>query len=347
MIQLPTNTGGPAGPINTGIEASEGEFVSVLDQDDLFVPTKLESEISLLANRDDLSFVCSFCGFTNLPNEIALPEDQVTMLLWSGRPVDEYVELAGRVALCQLMKLGNFVWGYPGFVFRRGDWRQRGGLDEQLKIASDYDFLCWLCIQGRVGLFPKVHYIYREHQSNLTRQHALMKKEIAQVQARYLGFLHRVTAGTSLSHVSLEDSGERDISHLEPENAVRQPRVSVVLIFQNALPLIQEAVASVFAQTCDEWELLLVDDGSDDCSTEIARDYALRWFPKVRYLQHERHESRGMCASRNLGISQARGEFVAFLDVEDSWMPNKLESALRIFESNRDVQLLVAPIMYW
>lgn len=88
---------------------------------------------------------------------------------------------------------------------------------------------------------------------------------------------------------------------------IRQPLVSVITIFLNAGKFIQEAIESVFAQTYGKWELLLVDDGSTDGSTEIALGYAKQYPKRVRYLEHNGHRNRGMSASRNLGISDAGG----------------------------------------
>src|SRR5438128_2284668 len=102
------------------------------------------------------------------------------------------------------------------------------------------------------------------------------------------------------------------------------PLVSTVMIFLNAERFMQEALDSVFAQTWERWELLLVDDGSTDDSREIAKRSAAEHPAKVRYLEHPGHENRGMSASRNLGIRHARGAFVAFLDADDVWLPAKL-----------------------
>src|SRR5215213_8596780 len=94
------------------------------------------------------------------------------------------------------------------------------------------------------------------------------------------------------------------------------PRVSVIMIFLNTERFIEEAIESVFAQTYDDWELVLVDDGSTDASTAIARRYAAQHPHKVRYLEHAVHQNLGMSASRNLGIREAHGEFIAFLDAD-------------------------------
>jgi glycosyltransferase involved in cell wall biosynthesis len=89
---------------------------------------------------------------------------------------------------------------------------------------------------------------------------------------------------------------------------VTEPRVSVIAIFFNEERFLAEAVESVLAQDFADRELLLVDDGSSDAITRIAQDYALRHPGKVRYLEHAGHANRGMSATRNLGLSQARGE---------------------------------------
>src|SRR5918999_1055965 len=112
-----------------------------------------------------------------------------------------------------------------------------------------------------------------------------------------------------------------------------KPLVSVIMIFLNAEKFIEEAIESVFAQTYDSWELLLVDDGSTDDSTDIALRYAQQNPERVRYLEHDSHLNRGMSASRNLGITHAIGEYIAFLDADDVWLPHKLEQQVAILSS--------------
>jgi glycosyltransferase involved in cell wall biosynthesis len=87
-------------------------------------------------------------------------------------------------------------------------------------------------------------------------------------------------------------------------------KVSVIMIFLNGETFIRDAIDSVFSQTYPDWELLLVDDGSSDRSTQIALEYAAKYPEKVRYLEHDKHQNRGMSASRNLGISHAEGKYI-------------------------------------
>lgn len=124
-------------------------------------------------------------------------------------------------------------------------------------------------------------------------------------------------------------------------------RVSIVTPFLNAGPFIEESINSVLAQTYDDWELLLVDDGSTDASTGIALRYAAAHPDKVRYLSHERRQNRGASASRNLAARHARGEYLAFLDADDVYLPRKLEVKVPILDAHPQVAMLYAATEYW
>ena len=127
----------------------------------------------------------------------------------------------------------------------------------------------------------------------------------------------------------------------------KDPIVSVIVPFLNGEQFIHEAIDSVFMQTYDSWELLLVDDGSTDHSTEIAKEYANKYPDKVHYLMHEKHQNKGLSASRNLGVAHSHGEFIAFLDVDDIWFPNKLEKQVNIMKEDPDIGVVVNPAFYW
>ena len=109
----------------------------------------------------------------------------------------------------------------------------------------------------------------------------------------------------------------------------------------------QEAIESVFAQTYPAWELLLVDDGSSDGSAGIAWRWAERYPERVRYLEHPEHANRGMSASRNLGIRNAQGAYIAFLDADDVWLPNILEDQVAILEACPGAAMVYGPIQWW
>lgn len=126
-----------------------------------------------------------------------------------------------------------------------------------------------------------------------------------------------------------------------------RPRVSVIMIFLDAERFIGEAIESALAQDDGDLELILVDDGSAEACASLARSYADRFAPIVRYVRHEGGRNRGMSASRNLGLSHARGEFVAFLDADDVWARHKLREQLAIMEAHPEVQMVCGAVRYW
>ena len=123
--------------------------------------------------------------------------------------------------------------------------------------------------------------------------------------------------------------------------------VSVVIPFLNSKDFIKEAIDSVLAQTYDNWELLLVDDGSIDTSTEIALNYAKLNPDRVIYLEHPNHQNRGPGASRNLGSNNAKGKYIAFLDADDIWLPHKLEQQVAILEAQPETAMVYGPGRWW
>ncbi len=123
--------------------------------------------------------------------------------------------------------------------------------------------------------------------------------------------------------------------------------ISAIIIFLNGLPYLDEAIASVFAQTHDDWELLLVDDGSTDGSTEVARGWAARHPGRVRYFEHDGHRNRGMSASRNVGFAHARGVYVALLDADDVWLPEKFARNVAQMAAHPDAGMLLGKTEYW
>ena len=126
-----------------------------------------------------------------------------------------------------------------------------------------------------------------------------------------------------------------------------QPLVSCIIIFFNAEKFMEEAVESIIAQSYDRWELLLVDDGSTDRSTALAKNYTMQYPGRIHYLEHENHQNQGLSASRNLGIRHAHGKYIAFLDSDDVWLPHKLEKQVPILESEPEAGLIYGSLFFW
>jgi glycosyltransferase involved in cell wall biosynthesis len=126
-------------------------------------------------------------------------------------------------------------------------------------------------------------------------------------------------------------------------------RVSVVVPFFNPNEsFLRETVASVISQTYSEWEMILVDDGSQDCrALDFAHALAADTRDRIRVVTYERPGNRGASAARNEGLRYARGEYVAFLDADDCWLPDKLKVEIAALESFPAAGMVYSSYLYW
>jgi hypothetical protein len=101
-------------------------------------------------------------------------------------------------------------------------------------------------------------------------------------------------------------------------------QVSVIIPAYNAAAFLQETIESVLSQTFTDWELLVVDDGSTDQTPDIVQHYQ-----KVdSRIQLIRQANQGVSATRNSGVANSQGDYIAFLDADDQWLPQKLSAHL-------------------
>lgn len=126
------------------------------------------------------------------------------------------------------------------------------------------------------------------------------------------------------------------------------PMVSVIIPFYNPpLDFMREAIESVFRQQYTDWELLLVDDGSGQDSRELAHAYVAGQPEKVRYLAHPGNHNCGLSSSRQLGIDHARGKYIAWLDADDLWLPDKLAGQVALMEAYLRAGMVYGRTKYW
>ena len=106
--------------------------------------------------------------------------------------------------------------------------------------------------------------------------------------------------------------------------------VSIIMPSYNTASYIAETVQSVLAQTYQDWELIIVDDCSTDDTDEVVKPFLSD--SRIRYLKNEKNS--GAAISRNRALREAKGKWIAFLDSDDLWMPEKLEKQIAFMEEN-------------
>ena len=115
------------------------------------------------------------------------------------------------------------------------------------------------------------------------------------------------------------------------------PKISIVTPAYNCEKYLEEAVNSVLAQSFEDWELLIIDDCSKD-ATWLRMQTLAKQDNRIRIFQNR--QNSGSAATRNNGIRQARGEWIAFLDSDDLWRPEKLERQMSVLRKHPDASFL-------
>lgn len=117
------------------------------------------------------------------------------------------------------------------------------------------------------------------------------------------------------------------------------PKVTIITASYNYAKYIGETIESVINQTYSDWEMLVIDDGSKDNSVEVINEYTKKDL-RVKLLTHPNNENRGLIETLKYGISQAQGEYIAFLESDDYISNNYIEKKLEIFSKDKSIGLV-------
>ena len=322
--------GGVSSALNLAIEKSKGLYISWLSHDDLYYPQKIEKQVNVLLGlkNSELDRTIIYSNYT-LINQFS--KKIVDLKFETQHPLDKmnyplYPLLKGLINGCTLL--------IPKACFKVA-----GGFDVKLKATQDYAL--WF------HLFPNCNIVFMKDQLVMTRIHGEQgTKTIASVNnegddlwikmVKNLTNSQKIKIGGSVIEfyqqtcVIVSGAGYRGAAEyinkiIESSKRRNTPdiKVSVVIPFFNRIDCVHRAINSVLRQTHSNIEIILVDDGSTDAITSIKK---LSKNENIRYYRNK--NNKGASFSRNFGINKSRGEFVAFLDSDDEYLPNKIEKQL-------------------
>jgi glycosyltransferase involved in cell wall biosynthesis len=305
VIALRQDNQGPAVARNAGLALATGDVIAFCDADDLWPEGKLARQLARLDEEPELDAVLGRIQY------VAIDGGEI--------PDIEFENLDQKTL--SHVHLGSGL-------YRRRAFDQLGGFDEQLRFSEDVDwFMRAREAKLRIEILPDVTLVYRLHDSNMTRD---AKERIAAstLMALKQSLDRRRAAGIS---GDLPAWREFDVSEADT------PTVSVVIPAYNSSRYLRQAIRSVLDQTHRVLEVIVVDDGSSDNSATLAS----RFGTPVRVL---RREHAGIGASRNAGFAAARGEFIALLDADDLWEPQKLERQLEMFAADPALDIVFTSV---
>ena len=317
--------GGVSTALNLGIRNMKGVYFSWLSHDDLYTSDKIEK--SLVAIKDE-------------PTRIVYTDYD---------SIDKKGRKLGSVSAMHLHRAADHGYGlFPlvtglihgcSLLIHRSHFESVGVFDENLRATQDYVLFLEMFRGHRLKYVPESLVLARIHPKQVTNTYVYKLAESENLwtnmlksltcddmraiafgernfwikQARFMEEVTKYTKTTEYAYKRLKNCRE----------SLKGELVSVVIPFHNRLHLLHSSIKSVRRQSYQNWELILVNDGSTDDISEIACYESSD--SRIKMISINKS---GAAYARNVGIDTAKGKFIAFLDSDDVWDPLKLEKQI-------------------
>jgi glycosyltransferase involved in cell wall biosynthesis len=321
--------GGCASALNFGIAKMKGEYFSWLSHDDRYLPDKIEHQINVLSTLEDKETII-YGGYEVI--------DSKSAPLYMVRPDAILPPKKRNIPLLPLLR--GLIHGCALLIPRKY-FSEIGVFDESLPSTQDYALwfeffrVAPLHFDSRIVVQSRVHPDQGTHK---------IEKHIEECNTLWSGFLRRlsedemsvmegspyrflVKTAEFLSSTPYHEA--QQLATSMAESALADTNISVVIPFYNRIGWAVEAIRSVQVQTHQQFEILLIDDGSTDDLGALLD--VVRLDSRIKYI---RQDNAGPAKARNNGVKHATGRYIAFLDSDDLFCPEKLEVQLKYMEEN-------------
>lgn len=326
--------GGVSTALNLAIENMRGEYFSWLSHDDAYFPEKIEANLTALRK-----------------------ENSLTRIVYSDwNMVDQHSEFITTASAKLAHRNADFEFGlFPivrgvihgcTLLIHKSHFERVGAFDENLRTTQDYEL--WLKMFKDQRLIylstPLVRGRTHEKQTGNTSKKTLPEgEELWTRMFQSLTNEELVVIGGSQRHFWIyqapfmvnvtpyKEAGEYAYERLKDiTNKMENGKVSIIIPFYNRQDILPLCIKSVQNQTYQNWELLLINDGSTESLDDLRKIADLD--DRIKLLNHT--TNKGVSAARNTGLEHATGTFLAFLDSDDRWVPEKLEKQLKFMLEN-------------
>jgi glycosyltransferase involved in cell wall biosynthesis len=342
-----------------GVRTAQGDLIGFLDADDVWLPEKIVEQVAVLESHPTAGIVYGRTQMWHSWDASAARSDYFYDL--GVEPDRLYPPLR---LLPQLLENRVQSPTTCNALIRRDAYEEAGGFEETFSgLYEDQVFFAKLYVNSATYVSSRYWARYRRHQTNEPRRFSYARyyrerRAFLEWLAENLGdapvngevgaMLAAELAQARHPHRAALAARLRPTAPLVELAARRSTAtVSVIVCFRDADAHLEQAIASVDDQEHERWELILVDDGSTDSSTALARAAAARDPERIRYLDHPGHANLGKSSSRNAGLRAAHGDYVVFLDADDLLLPGKLSHQAALLDSDRGVDAVYGRTWYW
>ena len=322
--------GGCASALNEGIRHARGDYFSWLSHDDRYLPEKIDSQIALARGEGDDSTIV-YSGYHLI--------DKESKRLHPVRPDQHLNSEQLSISLLPLMR--GLIHGCSLLIPMRF-FRVYGVFDEALLSTQDYAL--WftffrnarlvydynVCIESRIHPDQGTHKISNHIQECdelwIGFLNQLTDDEMRQMQGSRARFLFAQAEFFANTPYKVAEQTALEMARASLESVL----VTVIIPFYNRIDWTVESIRSVLGQTHKNLEILVIDDGSTDDVSEVEKEVS--GDARARLI---RQGNKGVAAARNHGLDLATGEYVAFLDSDDVFLPQKIRLQLEYMERSR------------
>jgi glycosyltransferase involved in cell wall biosynthesis len=320
---LSKKNGGVASALNLGIRECKGDYIAWLSHDDLWESQKLEIQQKFL---DDKAVLCSNYRVVNSENSIVAETHFQT----------EYNTNSGVDLIARGLIHGCTVI-VPKLVIE-----EVGFFDERLLYTQDYDYWIRVAKSGfnfvfldEITVTARVHDEQTGRKSDTRVENNFLWRRIVDLWNESNVSEQKEDLGSKLDRIyefkvwAMRNGLIHTAEYLEKIelDSISEVRVTVIIPFRDLFSKIIEATNSVLAQTHENIELIIVDDGHEEYDAEqlLRSKLSISQFSKVHIFKNG---GFGVSSARNLGLEMSTGDFIAFLDADDVFLPNKIHVQL-------------------
>jgi len=332
--------GGVASALNMGIEKMKGEYFSWLSHDDVYYPEKVEKQIQYLSRLENNSNIVLYANYelidkdSNFIKRVELNHEELL-----EKP--EYALLRGCINGITLL--------IPKSAFEK-----YGKFDESLKVTQDYDMWRRIIKTYEFVHMDEIYTKTRIHSKQDSNKHPdiwkegdklwikMMKETPLEIKERlegseynfYYEMVDFLKRGTPYIGARTFATEQMEGIYQKTIGTLKDIKVSIIIPFFNRIPLLITCVESVESQTHRDIEILLINDCSTDDVTGLEKH--IKRDARIRLISI--NKNKGPAYARNVGIDKATGEYIAFLDSDDEFLPEKIEEQLlEMYLSNYNV----------